>query len=72
MDFSSIKRRFIQAGKRDIFNHAVGLYVAEHRNFVENGRLQRLVAAENDDVGVDAHALKLLHGVLRGLGFMLV
>ena len=64
--------RFIEARDRNIFNHAVGLYVAEHRNLLENRGLERLVAAEHDDIGVDAHAEKLLHGVLRGLGFMLV
>ena len=34
--------------------------------------LQRLVAAQHDDVRVDAHALQLLDGVLGGLGLVLV
>ena len=63
---------FIEARDRNIFNHAVGLYVAEQRNFLENRGLERLVAAEYDDIGVDAHAEKLLHGVLRGLRLVLV
>ena len=66
------QRRLIQAGERDIFDDAVRLDVAEHRNFAEDGRLQRLVAAEDDDVRPDAHALQFFDGMLRRLGFVLV
>ena len=58
------QRRLIKAGQRDIFDDAVGLYIAEHGDFFENGFLQRLVAAQNDEIGVDAHALQLLDGML--------
>ena len=63
-------RRLIEHGKRQIFDHTVRLDVAEHGNLFEDRFLQRLVAAQDDDVGIDAHALKLLDGMLRGLGFM--
>ena len=68
----ALQIRLIQAGERDIFDDAVRLDVAEHRNFAEDGRLQRLVAAEDDDVRPDAHALQLFDGMLRRLGFVLV
>ncbi len=70
--FFQHQRRFVQAGQGDVFNHAVRLHVAEQRDFAEDGRFQRLVAAQHDDVRVDAHALQLLYGMLRGLGLMLV
>ena len=60
-------RRLIEHRQRAILNHAVGLDVAEQRNFLKNRRLQRLITAQNDDVWVDAHALKLLDRVLCGL-----
>ena len=43
------------------------LDVAEHGDFLDDGVLERLVAAENDDTGVDSHALQLFYGVLSGL-----
>ena len=66
------QRRFIQAGQRDVLNDAVGLYIAEHGDFLKNRRLQRLVAPEDDEVGIDPHALKLLDRVLGGLGLVLI
>ena len=64
--------RFIQHGQGDVLNHAVRLDIAEHRNFAENLGFKRLVAAENNDVRVDAHALQFLDRVLRGFGLVLV
>ena len=66
------QRRFIQTGQRDVLNDAVGLYIAEHGDFLENRRLQRLVAPEDNEVGIDPHALKLLDRVLGGLGLVLI
>ena len=66
------QRRFVEVGQGDVFNYTVGLDVAEHRDLLENGGLQRLIAAQHDDIGIDAHALQLLHGMLGGLGFVLV
>ncbi len=66
------QRRFIKAGKRDVFDDAVGLHIAEQGDLPEDRVLQRLVAAEHDDIRADAHALQLLDGMLGGLGFVLV
>ena len=66
------QRRFIQIGQRSVFDHAVRADVAEQRNLAVDGFLQRLVAAQDDDVRVDAHALQFLDRMLRGLGLMLV
>ena len=66
------QRGFIQHGQGDILNDAVRFDVAEHADFLENGWLQRLVAAQDNDIRLDAHALQFLDGVLSGLGFMLV
>ena len=70
--FFQHQRRFIEVWQREVFNHAVGPDIAEERNLFENGVLQRLVAAQDDDVGVNAHPLQLAHRVLRGLGLVLV
>ena len=64
--------RFVQVRKGDIFDHAVGLYITEQRDLVKNRFFQRFVAPQNDDVGVDAHSLQFLHGMLGGFGFVLV
>ena len=66
------QRRFIQIRQRSVFDHAVRADVAEQRNLAVDGFLQRLVAAQDDDVRVDAHALQFLDRMLRGLGLMLV
>lgn len=49
LDFSQHQRRFVQARQRDIFNDAVGLYVAEQGDLLENRGLQRLIAAQHDE-----------------------
>ena len=63
---------FIQLRQGDVFNHAVGLHVAEHGNLLENGILQRLIAAQDDDVRLHAHALQFLYRMLSGLGLVFV
>ena len=70
--FFQHQRRFIEVGQRDVFDDTIGADIAEERNLFENGVLQRLVAAQDNDVGVNAHALQLAHRVLRGLGLVLV
>ena len=59
-------RRFVQHRQGNILNHAVRLNIAEHGDFFENGFFQRLITAQNNDVGIHAHALKLLYRVLGG------
>ena len=49
-----------------------GLTLQNMAIFLKMLSLQRLVAAQDDDVRRDAHALKLLDGVLGGLGLVLV
>ena len=66
------QRGFVQHGQGDILNDAVRLDVAEHTDLLENGGFQRLIAAQNDDIRLDAHALQFLDRVLGGLGLMLV
>ena len=65
------QRRFIEHRQRPVFDDAVGGDVAEHGDLFQKTVLQRLVAAQHDDVRMDAHALQLLDGVLRGFRFML-
>ena len=66
------QRRLIERRQRAVFDDAVGLDVAEHGDLAEDLRLQRLVAAQHDDIRRDAHALQFLDGVLGGLGLVLV
>ena len=65
-------RRFVKNRESYILDNAVGLDVAEHRDLLKYRLLKRLVAAQDDDIGLNAHALKLLDGVLSGLRLMLV
>ena len=65
-------RCLIQHGDGHVFDHAVGLDVAEQGDFAEDGLLERLIAAQHDDVRGNAHALQLLDRVLRGLGLVLL
>ena len=53
-------RCLIQHGDGHVFDHAVGLDVAEQGDFAEDGLLERLIAAQHDDVRGNAHALQLL------------
>ena len=53
-------RRLIQHGNGHVFDHAVGLDVAEQGDLAEDGLLERLIAAQHDDVRGNAHALQLL------------
>ena len=66
------QRRLIEHRQGAVFQHAVGLYVAEQGDFLEDALLQRLVAAQDDDIRADAHALQLLDRVLGGLGLVLL
>ena len=66
------QRRFVKAGESDVFYDAVQLHVAEEGYLFEYGILERLVAAEDYYIGVYAHALKLLYGMLGGLGLVFV
>ena len=64
--------RFIQVRKGDVLDDAVGLDVAEQADFLEDAVLQRLITAQNHNVGLHTHALKLPDGVLSGLTLVLV
>ncbi len=66
------ERRLVQVGKRSVLDDAVRPDIAEHGDLAEDLGLQRLVAAQDDDVRRDAHALQLFHGVLGRLGLMLI
>lgn len=44
----------------------------QNGDLLEYLRLQRLIAAQDDDVRGNAHRLKLTHRVLGGLGLVLV
>ena len=66
------QRRLVKAGESDVFYDAVQLHVAEEGYLFENGILERLIAAEDYYIGVYAHALKLLYGMLGGLGLVLI
>ena len=65
-------RRFVEDGERDVLDHAVRFYVAEHGNLLENRFLERFVTAQNNDIRLDAHPLQFLDGVLGRLGLVLV
>ena len=66
------QRRFIQASQRPVFDDALRRHIAKQGDFLEDGGLQRRIAAQHDDVRVDAHALQLLDAVLGGLGLVLI
>ena len=66
------QRGFVEAGQRAVFDHAVGLDVAEQGDLFEDPFFERTVAAQHDNIRMDTHALQLLYGMLGGLGFMLV
>ena len=65
------ERRFIQLRDGQVLDDAVFLDIAEQRDLLEDRLLQRAVAAQNDDIGMDAHALQFLDRMLRRLGFVL-
>ena len=66
------ERRFIQHRDRHVLDDAVALHIAEVCDLAEDVLvLDRLVAAQHDDVRGNAHALQLLDGVLRRLGLVL-
>ena len=65
------QRRLVQHGNRAVLDHAVGLYVAEQRDLLEDAPVDRLVAAQHNDVRRNAHALHLLDGVLGRLRLVL-
>ena len=58
------ERRFIQLRDGQVLDDAVFLDVAEQRDLLEDRLLQRAVAAQNDDIGMDAHALQLFDRML--------
>ena len=66
------QRGFVQDRQGGVFDHAVRADVAEVGDLADDRRILDLfIRAQHDDIGVHAHALQLLHGVLGGLGFML-
>lgn len=66
------ERRFIQHRDRHVLDDAVALHIAEVCDLAEDVLvLDRLVAAQHDDVRGNAHGLQLLDGVLRRLGLVL-
>ena len=70
--FFQHERGLVEHGDRHVLDNAVVIHVAEVCDLAEDILvLDRLVAAQHDDIRRDAHALQLLDGVLRRLGFVL-
>ena len=65
------QRDFIQAAQRAVFDDAARRDVAKGGQLLQHAVLERFVAAGNDDVGHDAHALQFAHAVLGGFGLVL-
>lgn len=65
------QRCLVEHWQRDILDNAVRLYVAEQRNLLKNALVNRLIAAQHDDIRIDAERAQLLDAVLRGLRLML-
>ena len=72
MLFFKHKRRLVQNRHGYIFDDAVGFDIAEHRYFFENRLLDRLIGAQDDNIGMNPHALQLFNRVLSRFGFMLL
>ena len=62
----------VDRGAVGVLEDAAGVDVAEARDLRADGRLDLVVGAADDEVGLDAHGAQLLHGVLRRLGLDLV
>ena len=62
----------IQAGQGDILNDAVRLHVAEHGDLAEDALLQRLIAAQDNDIRLYTQTLQFLDGVLGRFALMLI
>ncbi len=61
----------VQHRDGQVLNDAVRPHVAEQGDFLKNaGVVDGHVRAQDDDVGLNAHALQLLHRVLGGLGLV--
>ncbi len=65
------QRRLIQTVQCTVFDYTVRLYIAKRGQLLQNAVLQRVVAARDDHVRHQAHALQLAHGMLGGLCFVL-
>ena len=57
----------VKAGQGQVFDHAVGLYIAKQGDLFGDTGAERLISPGNDDIRGDAHALQFLHRMLRGL-----
>ena len=64
--------RLVEDRQGPVFDDTVGLDVTEEADLPEDALLQGLVAAQDDDIRADAHALQLLDRVLGGLGLVLL
>ena len=69
--FLQHNRCFVQHRDRHVFNNTVRFYVAEQGNLVENARIDRLIAAQDNDVRGDAHTLHFFYRVLGRFRLML-
>ena len=61
----------IETGQVDIFDNTVIGHIAEQRYFCASGLINRMLSAQNNDIGADAYAQKLLDRVLCRLCFQL-
>jgi hypothetical protein len=63
--------RLVEHREGKVLDDAVLLHVAEEGDLAPDVFVQRLVAAQHDDVRVHAHGLEFLDRVLRGLALVL-
>ena len=66
------QRALVEAGHGQVLDDALRLHVAEGADLAADVAAHAAVGTQDDDVGVDAHALQLLDGVLCRLRFVLV
>ena len=66
------QRALVQAGHGQVLNDALRLDIAEGADLAADIAAHAAVSTQDDDIGVHAHALQLLDGMLGRLGLVLV
>ena len=64
-------RHLIDGGHVGALEHGVRTHVAEVGHFLAQRGRQRMLCAQNEDIGLNPFALQLFDGVLRGFGLQL-
>ena len=70
--FLQHQRCFIQYGQCSVFNDAIGSYITEHGNFLENGFFQRFIAAQYNNIWMNPHSLQFFYRMLSRFRFMFI